>query len=186
MQKKVLMDSLAMSSKGNALEEAIKLTNNGVVLVATEASFMDCEWTRNNPEIVREMLETGKMELHFFNDPDKMCQKAFTWSSFGGLTTEAGESFLDVAEELPEDWDSLADLYDMAMEYGKPRGTWEMGEWKTVQALTEEDAAMLGVPVDANRSMVLAACQEKGVDFTPFNERYCAGLISQHLCEGLF
>ena len=183
---KKLMDSVAMAAKANALEEAISLTNNGVILVATEASFMDCEWVRNNQELVKEMLETGKMVLHFFNDPDKMVQKAFTWSSFGGLTTESENNFMDVAEQLPEDWDTLADLYDLAMKYGQVRGTWEMGEWKTVQALTDADAEMLGVPVDANRSTVLAACQEKGVDFTPFNERYCAGLISQHLCDGLF
>ena len=185
-QNKKLMDSVAMAAKADALKEAIDLTNAGVVLVATEASFMDCEWVRDNQEVVREMLETGKMVLHFFNDPDKMVQKPFAWSSFNGLTTEAGETFLDVAEQLPEDWYVLADLYDLAMEYGQERGTWEMGEWKTVKALTDADAEKLGVPVDANRSTVLAACQEKGVDFTPFNECYCAGLISQHLCDGLF
>lgn len=183
---KKLMDSVAMAAKANALEEALSLTNSGVILVATEASFMDAKWIRDNQDVVREMLETGKMVLHFFNDPDKMVQKAFTWSSFDGLTTEAGENFLEVAEKLPEDWDTLTDLYDLAMEFGQERGSWEMGEWKTVQALTEADAEMLGVPVDANRSTVLAACQEKGVDFAPFNERYCAGLISQHLCDGLF
>lgn len=184
MQK--LMDSVAMAQKENALEEAIKLTNDGVVLVATEASFMDCEWVRNNLDVVREMLETGKMVLHFFNDPDKMVKKPFVWSSFGGLTTEAGDDFLSVAEKLPEDWDTMADLYDLALDYAQLRGEWEMGEWVTVQALTEEDAEMLGVPVDANRSTVLAACQEKGVDFTPFNERYLAGMISQHKCDGVF
>ena len=180
------MDSVAMAAKENPLQEAIDLTNAGEVLVATEASFMDCEWIRDNQEVVREMLETGKMVLHFFNNPDMMVQKPFTWSSFGGMTTEAGETFLDVAEQLPEEWDVLADLYDLALEYGMPRGTWEMGEWKTVKALTDADAQMLGVPVDANRSTVLAACQKQGVDFTLFNERYCAGLISQHLCDGLF
>ena len=183
---KKLMDSVAMAAKANALEEAINLTDNGVILVATEAAFMDCEWIRNNQDLVREMLQTGKMVLHFFNDPDKMVQKPFVWSSFNGMTTEAGETFLDVAEQLPEDWDVLADLYDLAMEFGQERGTWEMGGWKTVQALTEEDAAMLGVAIDANRSTVLAACQAKGVDFTPYNLRYCSGLISQHLCDGLF
>lgn len=187
-QNKKLMDSVAMAAKADALKEAIELTNAGVVLVATEASFMDCKWVRDNQEVVREMLEAGKMVLHFFNDPDKMVQKPFTWSSFDGYTSEAGECFQDVVEAnfQAEDAYKLLDLYDLALKYGMPRGTWEMGEWKTVKALTDADAEKLGVPVDANRSTVLAACQANGVDFTPFNERYCAGLISQHLCNGLF
>lgn len=185
-KRKLLMDSVAMAQKTDAMAEAVAATQNGVVLVATEASFMDAAWVRKNLNLVEEMLKTGKMVLHFFNTPDLMVQKTFTWSSFGGLTTEAAENFEAVCEQLPEDNDLLMAVYNVAMQYGQPRGTWEMGDFIKVQALNEEDAQLLGVPMDASRTLVLAACQEKGVGFAPYNERYLAGMISQHLCDGLF
>ena len=185
-KRKLLMDSVAIAAKSAPVTEAMEATHNDIVLVATEASFMDCRFVRAELDLVEAMLKAGNMVIHFWNNPDLMVQKPFTWSSFDGLTTEAAENFEAVCDQLPEDKSLLMDQYNLAMKYGQPRGTWEAGEFIKVQALTEEDTQLLGVPVDASRTQVLAACQEKGVDFTAYNERYLAGMISQHLCDGLF
>lgn len=181
-QNKLLVDSFTEAHKEDALKNAIAAISNGNVLVATEASFMDTQWIRDQLPVVETMLQLGVMELHFFYDPDRFVSKDVIWSSFNGKVTPAACSIKDVCNKYfePEDAAKILAVYEIAMKYGMPRGTWAEKAFTPVTVLTEEDAQLLELPLNANRSQILSACKEKGIDFNPYNQRYLAGFVNQH------
>lgn len=186
MNNRVWIDTLQASTYDDQYERMVKLLAEGKTLVTAETGT-DVKVFRDHFEWFRECVVNGLIVIELWNDPDKMVSKEFQWSSFGGLVTPAVECYYDVVDHLPEECaDVMCDLGELIFEHGKERGTWEQGPWTTEQPLTEEDAALLEVAIDAPRTEVLKACTAKGVDFAPYNKRYVAGLMSQHRCAELF
>ena len=180
------VDTLSASYVEDALTKMKQIVEKGDVLVTSETA-LDVKAFREDPNWFRECVEKGSIVIELWNDADTMVQKEFQWSSFDGFITEPVQDFRALlGKYFYHEWVLMAAIYWLMEDYGKPRGTCEMGKFEGNKPLTEEEAAELGVAVDATRTEILKVCLEKGIDFSIYTLRYIEAIKNQHRCDAVF
>jgi len=139
-----------------------------LVIIAT----LDNQELREHPEAVAQVAE-----IHAFYPTvlDQIKGKPMFFSSIGdGITIPAGKigDFISNVTEVAEKIDKVA----------IPKAQWDCGyKWK---AFDPQKLAAIGLPANANRSMVKERCEELGMPelYSEFLKNYLENMAAQHGC----
>lgn len=173
MKNSIYMDSTVLPFlEGGVIGFAENLQKMGMkaVIVAT----LDNQELREHPE---ELAEVAEVHAFYPSVLDQVKDKPMYFSSIGeGVTVPAGKigDFIHAAEEVAARIDKIA----------IPRSQWDCGyKWKPFDPKKLES---IGLPANANRSMVKDRCEELGLPefYADFCKNYMQNMGRQHGCDG--
>lgn len=139
------------------------------VIIAT----LDNKDLRDQPE---ELAKVAEVHAFYSSVIDQVKNKPMFFSSIGGgVTVPAGEigNFIPNAAEVVSKIDRIA----------VPKTEWDCGyKWKSFDP---QKLAAIGLPANANRSMVKERCEELGMPelYAEFCKHYMENMGRQHGCN---
>ncbi len=138
------------------------------VIIAT----LDNQELREHPE---KLAEVAEVHAFYPSVIDQVKDKPMFFSSIGGgITVPAGK----IGNFIPNVTEVAARIDQIAV----PKAQWDCGyKWKPFDP---QKLASIGLPANANRSMVKERCEELGMPefYAEFCKHYMENMASQHNC----
>lgn len=159
--------------------------NPNMVLYSAE-DLLDQQFAHDHLEHVSQMVKDGILRIECWGNLSQRLPQGYWFSSLQ-MMTKPCNSLEEVWDQLPKEKRGVIQrLCELVMEYGQPRESWHTADCVDPprEMLTEDEAAMLGLPRNANQSQIIEAAKQKRVDVRHIVLRLMKAVATQHGCGG--